>query len=117
MITFPFLPHLGRAAPFPHGVEQLDPIAVRHAQYGRGRQKARGPRRVRLEEPRQAGALRHLGKQGQIIARQPAVEGASPSPFDGKQQSQSHDFTGIEVWPQGVSERPASPGPPCRTVR
>ena len=37
MITFPFLPHLGRAAPFLHAVQPLDPVPVRYAQYGRGR--------------------------------------------------------------------------------
>src|SRR5262249_17840978 len=51
---------------------------------------------VRLEEPCQAGPLRHLGKQRQIVARQPAVEGAGPTAFDGMQQGQRHDFTGIQ---------------------
>src|SRR5262247_1637505 len=96
MITLAFLANLGRAASFPHGMDQLDPIGVRHSQHGGGGQKPGGPRRVRLEEPGQAGALRHLGKQRPVVARQPAIESPRPAAFDGIQQGQRHDFTGVE---------------------
>src|SRR5215471_10205973 len=51
MIALPLLADLGGATPFPHGVDQLDPIAVSNAQHGWGSQKAHGPRGVGLEEP------------------------------------------------------------------
>ena len=54
MVTLAFLANLRRAAAFPQGVDQLDPIGVRHAQHRGSGQKPRGPRRVRLEEPCQA---------------------------------------------------------------
>ena len=62
MMALALLPNLGRAAPFPHGVDQRDPRGVRHAQHGGSSQKPCGPRRVRLEKPGQTGALRHVGK-------------------------------------------------------
>ena len=46
MITLAFLAHLRWAAPFPHGVDQLDAIAVSDTQHGGSGQKASGPRRV-----------------------------------------------------------------------
>jgi hypothetical protein len=96
MIALPFFANLSWAASFPHRVDQLDPIAVCDTQHGRRREKAGGPRRVRLEEPCQASALWHLGKQRQVVAPQPAVERAGSSAFDGIQQGQRHDFTGIQ---------------------
>ena len=94
MIALAFLADLRWATPFPHGVNQLNPVAVGDTQHRRCRHKPRCPRRVGRKEPGQAGALWHLGEQGQIIARQPPVERAHPSAFDGKQQGQGHDFTG-----------------------
>ena len=88
MIAQALLADLGGAAPFAHGVDQLDPVGVRHPQHGGGSQRPCGPRRVRLEEPGQAGPLWHLGKQRQGVACQPAVEGAGPAAFDGMQQGQ-----------------------------
>jgi hypothetical protein len=82
MIAFPLLAYLGQAASLPHGVDQRDALAVRHPQQRRRCQKAGGPRRVGLEEPGQAGPLRHLGKQRQRVARQPAIERAHPAAFD-----------------------------------
>src|SRR5262249_51117134 len=70
------------AAPFPHEVDQLDPVGVRHPQHSGGSQKPGGPRCVGLEEPCQTSPLKHLGKQRPIVARQPAVEGAGSPTFD-----------------------------------
>ena len=96
MIPLAFLPDLRRAAPFPPGVDPLAPLGVRHAQHGGGSQKLCGPCRVRLEEPRQAGALGHLRKPGQRVARQPAGEGAGPPALDRTQQGQGDHLTGRE---------------------
>src|SRR5438477_8771473 len=96
MITFAFLPNLGRAASFPHGVNQLDAIAVSDAQHRGRSQKARGPRGVGLEEPCQAGALGYLREQRYVIACQPAIEGPGPAAFDSMQQGQRDDFAGIQ---------------------
>src|SRR5438270_132888 len=96
MITFAFLPKLGRAASFPHGVNQLDAIAVSDAQHRGRSQKARGPRGVGLEEPCQAGALGYLREQRYVIACQPAIEGPGPAAFDSMQQGQRDDFAGIQ---------------------
>ena len=81
MITLAFLTNLGRAASFPHGMDQLDPIGIRDAQHGGGGQKPGGPRRVHLEEPCQARALWHLQKERRLVARQPAVEDRVPPPL------------------------------------
>ena len=91
MITLPFLAHLHDTAPFAHGVEQLDLISIRHAQYGRGCQKPGGPRRVGLEEPGQAGALGQMGKQGHVVTRQPAIEGPGPATFAGGRSAQGRE--------------------------
>src|SRR5438105_7443926 len=96
MIPFAFLPNLGRAASFPHGVNQLDAIAVSDAQHRGRSQKARGPRGVGLEEPCQAGALGYLREQRYVIACQPAIEGPGPAAFDSMQQGQRDDFAGIQ---------------------
>jgi len=96
-IAVAFLATLRWATPFPHGVHQLNPGGVRDATHRGCGQKAGGPCRVGLEEPGQTGALRHLRKQRQIIARQPAVEGAGPAAFHGMEQGQRHDFTGIHL--------------------
>jgi hypothetical protein len=73
MITLPFLANLHGTAPFAHGVDQLKAIRICYPQHGRGGQKPGSPRGVGLEEARQAGALGHLGKQGQVVARHPAI--------------------------------------------
>jgi hypothetical protein len=96
MIAVAFLANLRWAPPFPHGVNQLHPVGVRYAKHCRGGQKAGGPCRVGLEEPCQTGALRHLRKQRQIIARQPTGEGVGPAALHGLEQGQRHDFTGIQ---------------------
>jgi hypothetical protein len=96
MIALALLPYLGRAAAFPHGMDQLDPIAVGATQHRRRCQKAGGPCRVGFEASGQAGTLGHLRKQCQGVARQPAIEGAGPAAFDRIQQGQRHDFTGIQ---------------------
>src|SRR5262249_40498259 len=78
-------------------VNQLNPVAIGDAQHRWCRHKPRRPRRVRFAEPGQASALRHLGKQRQVVACQPAIEGPSPSAFEGIQQGQRHDCTGIQL--------------------
>ena len=96
MSALPLCAHLRRAAPCPPRVDHLDPVAVCDTQHGRRREKARGPRRVGREEPGQAGALRHLGKQRHGVAGQPARESPGSSAFDGIQQGQRHDCTGLQ---------------------
>ena len=93
MIALPLLAYLIGTPSFAHRVDQLDARGVRHAEHRGGGQKPCGPRRGRLQEPCQARTLRHVGKQRQGVARQPALEGAGPTTFDGIQQRQRHDFT------------------------
>src|SRR5215510_13740794 len=50
-----------------------------------------------LEEPKEPGALGKPRKQRPIVARQPALEGPVPHPFQGMQQPQGDDLTGPEV--------------------
>ena len=59
--------------------------------------KSGGPRRVRREEPCEAGPLRHVGEQRQRIARQPAIEGAHAAALHRIEQGEGDDFTGDSV--------------------
>src|SRR5262249_45337589 len=47
-------------------------------------------------EPKEPGALGEAGEQRPIVARQPAIEGTIPDPFERMQQSQGHHLTGPE---------------------
>ena len=96
MIALAFLANLARAAAFPHGMDQLNPVAVRDPQHSGCDQKPCHPCRVGLEEAEQARPLRQPGKQCQRVARQPAGEGAGTDAFEGKPQGECHDLTGIE---------------------
>jgi hypothetical protein len=52
---------------------------------------------MRLEEAEEPGALGEAGKQGPIVARQPAMERPVPHAFEGMQQSQGDYLAGPEV--------------------
>ena len=100
-IARPFLANWSRAAPCAHRVAPLDPIPVCATPHGRRREKAGGPRRVRLAEPGQAGTLRHWGNQRHRVARQPALASPGASAWDGIQPGQRHDCTGIPCGVRG----------------
>jgi hypothetical protein len=100
MMALPLLANLGGAASFPHGVDQLNPIAVCNAQHRRGCQKAHRPRGVGLEEPCQAGTLRPLGKQRHGVAEQPAIK--CPHPL-----GRAHLAQPISTWMRYCRSQPA----------
>jgi hypothetical protein len=50
-----------------------------------------------FEETKEPGALWEPGKQGPIVARQPAIEGTVAHAFEGVEQPQRDYFTGPEV--------------------
>jgi hypothetical protein len=52
---------------------------------------------VRFEQPKQAGAVRQVGKQRPTISFHPPIESAVAYPFEGKQDPQRDDFAAIQV--------------------
>lgn len=75
---------------------EFDAKRVGHAQDGGRSQKAGSPSAMRLESSPQAGALRQIGKQGQVIAFPPTIKISGGGAFKGKEQGQSDHFTRIE---------------------
>jgi hypothetical protein len=69
MIGEAFAADLLGAAAFAHGVDQLNAIRVDHPEHGRGGQESPRPVVMRLEEPKEPGALGEVGKQRPIVAR------------------------------------------------
>ena len=52
---------------------------------------------MRLEEAEESGALGEAGKQGPIVACQPAMERPVAHAFEGMEESQGDHLTGPEV--------------------
>ena len=50
-----------------------------------------------LQKTKEPGALGEVGKQGPIVACQPAIEGTIAHAFEGVEQPQGHHLTGPEV--------------------
>ena len=67
-MTCPVLADLVRAAPFPHRMDELYPVAVGDSQHRWRRQKLGCPRGVGLEPAKHARPLWSMGKPGLIIA-------------------------------------------------
>ena len=85
------------AAAFADGMDQLDPLGVADAEHRRSSQEALRPVLMGLQETKEPRALGEAGEQRPIVARQPAIEGTIPDPFERMQQSQGHHLTGPEV--------------------
>src|SRR5262245_18684279 len=83
-----FAPNLLRAPTLSDGVDELDPIGVDHPEHGRSSQEGPCPGLMRLEEAEEPGALGEVGKQGPIVARQPAMERPVAHAFEGMEESQ-----------------------------
>jgi hypothetical protein len=96
MIREAFAADLLRAATLAHGVDELDAIRVDNAEHGRRGQENLRPVLMGLQETKEPGALGEAGEQRPIVARQPAIEGTIPAPFERMQQSQGHHLTGPE---------------------
>src|SRR5262249_40349109 len=85
------------AAAFADGMDQLNAIGVDDTQHRWGGQEDFRPVVMRLEETKEPGPLGEMGKQGPIVACQPAIEGPVAPAFEGMQEPQGHHLTGPEV--------------------
>src|SRR5262249_11513761 len=65
--------------------------------HGRSSQEDPRPVLMGFEETKEPGALGERGKQGPIVARQPARAGTVAHAFEGVEQPQRDYFTGPEV--------------------
>src|SRR5207249_2536511 len=83
-----FAPDLLWASAFPDGVDQFDAIAVCYSQHRRVSQETCCPLLVSGKQSEQAGALRQLREQWQVIALDPVVESPTRYSLDGKEQSE-----------------------------
>src|SRR5262249_24598968 len=97
MVGQAFATDLLRAPPLPDGVDELDPIGVDDAEHRRSGQEDLRPVLMGLQETKEPRPFGEAGEQRPIVARQPAIEGAIPAPFEGMQQSQGDHLTGPEV--------------------
>jgi hypothetical protein len=82
--------------PFAPGMQQLDPVGIRHPQQARFGQKAVGPRPMGAEQPKQARPLGQARKPVAQVALDPTIIGAFPHAFQAKQHSQCYQFTWIQ---------------------
>src|SRR5713101_8304879 len=73
------------------------PIGVDHPEDRWRSQEDLRPVLMGREEAKEPGALGEAGKQGPIVARQPAMERSVPHAFEGMQQPQGDHLTGPEV--------------------
>jgi hypothetical protein len=73
-------------------MNQLDAVGVDDAQQGGLGQETMAPVLVSTQQPEEAGAVGQLGKQGQMIVGQPAVESPVTHPFNGVEQTNSSDL-------------------------
>ena len=96
MVGEAFPANLLGAATLAHGVDELDAIRVDDAEHRRRGQENLRPVLMGLQEPKEPGALGEAGEQRPIVARQLAIEGTIPDPFERMQQSQGHHLTGPE---------------------
>lgn len=96
IVGFALLPQLLRAAALAPGMDQFDAVAVNDGEEGGVRQEGLTPGLVGLEQPLQARALGQR-KPGAVIPCQPAIEGAELDTLEGEEQTNSHQFAGIEV--------------------
>src|ERR671923_2854654 len=97
MVGEAFPANLLEAAAFADGMDQLDPIGVDDAEHRRSSQEDLRPVLMGLQETKEPRPLGEAGEQRPIVARQPAIEGTIPDPFERMQQSQGDHLTGPEV--------------------
>ena len=93
---FAFLAHLLWTAPLADGKEQFNGITVDHGEETGRRQKPIAPVLMGLQQALQTGAIGQSSKQVGIIATEPAIEGAKVPSFQGKQDPNRDQFTGIQ---------------------
>src|SRR5262249_26546391 len=97
VVRHAFAADLPGTAAFANGMDQLDAIRVNAPKDRRGGEEAPCPVVMGPEETKEPGALGEAGKQGPIVACQPAVERPVAHAFEGMQQPQGYDLTGPEV--------------------
>src|SRR6185369_1354649 len=96
MVGQAFATDLLRAAALAHGVDQLNAIRIDDAEHGRRGQENLCPILMGLQETKEPRPLGQTGEQCPIVARQPAIEGTIPDPFERMQESQGDHLTGPE---------------------
>ena len=102
MIRFSFAPNLPTAAPFAHGMQQFNAIAIDYAQDRRRHQELIGPAPVYSQQAKQPRPFRQRRKQFAPIPAQPPIKRPIPDSFERKEQPDRHDFTGPQVLPRDV---------------
>src|ERR1700742_2107444 len=85
-----------RETQFPDRMTELNAERIGDPQDGGLSQKSSGPVLVRVEEAKQAGALRQMRKQRQVIAPEPAIEMSGGGAFESKEQGERNDLAGVE---------------------
>jgi len=85
------------AASFSTGMDEFHAVGVNQPNEAGVSHEMLGQMAMSVEEPEQASAMGQFRKQSQVIPYQPAVKGSIAHPFEGKQDSNGHDFTGVEL--------------------
>src|SRR5256885_2292449 len=97
MVGEAFAADLVGAAAFADGMDQLDAVGVDDPEHGRGGQEGGRPVLMGLQEAKEPRPLGELRKQGPIVARQPAIEGAVAPAFEGVEEPQGDHLAGPEA--------------------
>ena len=97
MITEAFLAHLGRTAPLPNRVNQLNTIAINHALCLWLDQELIRQVLIGGQQPQQAGTFRQVGKQVHPVPFEPAIKGTIVHAFERKQDANCDNLAGIQV--------------------
>src|SRR5213596_1489997 len=97
MVGEAFAADLVGAAAFADGMDQLDAVGVNDPEHGRGGQEGGRPVLMGLQEAKEPRPLGELWKQGPIVARQPAIEGAVAPAFEGVEEPQGDHLAGPEA--------------------
>jgi len=77
-------------------MHQFDALAIDDTQDGWIDEERTGHVLVREEESKQACALGQVGKQDQVIAAKPAIEGAFGSAIESIEERERDKFAGVE---------------------
>lgn len=95
--VFGFLAKLLGATTFPNGKQQFNRIAVNHQEETRIGQKSLVPILMSDQQPLYPCAIRQTGKQGVVVAFEPAVKGTKVTSLQGKQQADRDSLTRIQL--------------------
>jgi hypothetical protein len=96
MIRQPFTPNLFFAASFPTRVNQFNAIRISQPDQGMVGHKALCPLSMGVKQSKKSSPIRQMREKMMVIACQPAIESSVANSFQSKQESQSHNFTGVQ---------------------